>query len=422
MDVQHRQLAMKARGKPRDPLGSKGGARWALVVVGAMAIVCGAFVQHEMFNVDAIGAPKCGADFTPRPTPSVALRTGASMPILGLGTWLSKPGQVRRAVFDAIAAGYRHIDTAWIYNNEVEVGQGIADAIGQGLVHRRDLFVTGKLWNTFHRREDVARGLNETLENLGLSYVDLFLIHWPVSLRQGVSLAKGKPARSSDFDSNATLIETWKGMEDLAHRGLAKAIGVSNFGPRRLAHLLSNAEILPAVNQIEMHPYLPQEDLLHFCKRNGIAVTAYSPLGSPGRDTKPSGEPTLLDEDTVAAAAQAASAQAASGGVPAVTRAQALLLWAWHRGVIAIPKSVTKARIQENFDALSGMIAGRMRLTQEDFRGLCMLQRGLRYVPGTRLLKPGQTVADLWGEVDAPMCDTMGECSQQESVPSTSKS
>jgi alcohol dehydrogenase (NADP+) len=173
-----------------------------------------------------------------------------------------------------------------------------------------------------------------------------------------------------------------------------RALTFENVRARRLRlerqQVLAHASIPPAVNQIELHPYLRQNELLHFCREKNIVIMAYSPLGSPGRDTKPPGEPSLIEEKVVGDAAAAAS----------VTRGQLLLLWAWHRGVVAIPKSVTPSRISENFRAWSGIVNGSIRVQEREFARVCALERGLRYVPGDRLLRPGQTVADFWGETD----------------------
>ena len=211
----------------------------------------------------------------------VQLSNGKEMPIFGLGTWKSEPGAVRQAVLDAVAAGYRHIDCASIYGNEAEIGSALAELFASGLVTRKDLWITSKLWNNSHSPKDVAPALQQTLNSLGLDYLDLYLMHWPVAQRSDVVF----PEQASDLVSlnDVPLTATWSAMEELVDQGLCVCIGVSNFSVAKLQALLDVARIAPAVNQIELHPYLQQSQMLEFCGVNHIAVTAYSPLGSSDR-------------------------------------------------------------------------------------------------------------------------------------------
>lgn len=213
--------------------------------------------------------------------PSFTLNTGAKIPAIGLGTWQSDKGLVKDAVAHALKHGYRHIDAALVYQNEDEVGQGLKEGFATG-IKREDVFVTTKLWNTFHRKAE--QGLDQSLKSLGLDYVDLLLMHWPVPMnREGNHpLLPTLPDGSRDLDKEWSYTQTWHEMEKLLKTGKVKAIGVSNFSVKFLENLLKEAKVVPAVNQIENHPYLPEQDIVDFCKSKGILVEAYSPLGSTG--------------------------------------------------------------------------------------------------------------------------------------------
>ena len=209
------------------------------------------------------------------------LNTGAKIPAVGLGTWQSDPGEVKAAVAHALKAGYRHVDAAFVYGNENEVGEGLKEAFDSG-IKREDVFVTSKLWNTYHRKPEDC--LDEGLKKLGLDYMDLYLIHWPVPMSPNGShpLFPRHPDGSRDLDLEWSHIDTWKNMEKLLKTGKTKAIGVSNYSKKFLEDLLPHCTVVPAANQIENHPYLPQQEISEFCKEKGILVEAYSPLGSTG--------------------------------------------------------------------------------------------------------------------------------------------
>jgi len=304
------------------------------------------------------------------------------MPAFGLGTWKSAPGEVYAAVKTAIESGYRHIDCAPIFGNEKEVGQALRECFDEGLVRREELWITSKLWNTEHLEDDVIPALEKTLSDLQLEYLDLYLIHWPVSLKSGV----GFPQSAEDFLSpeEAPISATWKAMEAAVENGLTRHIGVSNFGVKRLKALLETAVHPPEMNQVESHPYLQQQSLLEFCHAHNIHLTAYSPLGSPDRPEglKAANEPSLLDNPVIKAIA--ADKQASSG--------QILISWALHRGVSVIPKSVNPKRIQENFEAQS------VELNASDIERINELEKGFRYVTGSFWTFEGGpfTMENIW--------------------------
>jgi len=264
----------------------------------------------------------------------IQFNNGLSIPVLGLGTWKSKPGEVAEAVEYAIKAGYRHIDCAACYGNEVEVGQGIK-AAG---VARSELFITSKLWNNKHHPEDVEAACRESLKDLGLDYLDLYLIHWPISFQRGdIKFPKNEDG-SVKYDVNIHPTDTWLAMEKLVGKGLVKSIGLSNFNSEQVQDVLDKGTIKPVTNQVECHPYLNQARLLAFCQARGITLTAFSPLGSPDRPWAKPSDPRLLDDEKLVGLAAKYNK----------SPAQILLKWQVQRGVIVIPKSVTPARISEN--------------------------------------------------------------------------
>jgi len=190
--------------------------------------------------------------------PTIKLNTGDSIPAFGLGTWKSSPGVVYETVKDAIDVGYRHIDCALVYGNENEVGAGIQEKIKEGVVKREDLFITSKVWNTYHSTHKVKECLQETLKSLGTEYVDLYLIHWPFGYQEGGELFP-KNAEGTVILNDIDYLDTWKGMEECFKLGLAKAIGLSNFNHEQIDRVLSVATVKPAVLQVECHPYLNQK-------------------------------------------------------------------------------------------------------------------------------------------------------------------
>ena len=241
--------------------------------------------------------------------PDITLNNGQRIPQLGFGVFLVRPQDTVAAVSTALQAGYRHIDTAEMYGNEREVGE----AITRSDLDRSEVFITSKLSNDAHRPDDARRAFDESLKALGVGYLDLFLIHWPLPTR---------------YDGD--YVSTWKTLEEFYRDGRVRSIGVSNFQPHHLRRLHSESEIIPAVNQIEVNPYLTQDELRGFCAQHQIAVEAWSPLGRGN----------VLADPTIGTIARRA----------AKTPAQVVLRWHLQRGDIVFPKSVTPDRIRENID------------------------------------------------------------------------
>ncbi|WP_022885643.1 aldo/keto reductase [Glaciibacter superstes] len=241
--------------------------------------------------------------------PSITLNDGHTIPQLGFGVFKVEPTETKRIVSDALRVGYRHLDTAAIYGNE----QGVGDAIATSGIDRGELYVTTKLWNA--RQGDALDAFDESLEKLGLDYVDLYLIHWPA------------PA-------NGRFVDAWKSLEKIRESGRARSIGVSNFEEAHLQRLLAETEVVPAVNQIELHPAHQQQKVTEFARRKGIAIEAWGPLGQ--------GKYPLFEETVVAVAAEAHDK----------TPAQVVIRWHLQTGNIVFPKSNSRERMAENFDVL----------------------------------------------------------------------
>lgn len=314
---------------------------------------------------------------------TLSLHDGTSFPAFGLGTWLSESEHVYRAVREALKLGYRHIDAAWIYFNEEEVGRGIRESIAAGDVTREELWVTTKLWNDMHDPGDVEAGLDASLEQLGLDYVDLYLVHWPVAHPKGVV----RPKTGNEFLSPpaSSLEATWEAMAKLPSTDKTRQVGVSNFSVSKVELISEAVGVAPAVNQVELHPYNAQPELLAGMKKRGVAVTAYSPLGSSGRpdSMRREEETRLLDDPTIGDIA----------GAHDCGPAQVLIAWALARGTAVIPKSTNPERIAQN------LAATKVTLTDDELRRIGELNRNERYVTGDFWCPKGSphTLESLWG-------------------------
>ena len=240
--------------------------------------------------------------------PTIVLNNGVEIPQLGFGVFQIDPAETKDATLAAFEVGYRHIDTAQMYGNE----KGVGEAVAASGIDRSEIFVTSKLNNGFHAHDDALTAFDRSLDELGFDYLDLFLIHWPL------------PGIDVDF------VETWKALEEIYRSGRAKSIGVSNFQPTHLRRLVQETDIVPAVNQIEVHPYLTQDEVRAVCAEHGIAVEAWSPIA----------QGLVLDNPTI-------KGIATDHGK---STAQVVLRWHVQRGDIIFPKSVTRARVEENFD------------------------------------------------------------------------
>ncbi|KAI9270616.1 NADP-dependent oxidoreductase domain-containing protein [Phascolomyces articulosus] len=267
--------------------------------------------------------------------PNYKLTSGYDFPAIGYGTFggPNAPSEVYEGTKHALAAGYRHIDTAYIYETEEAVGK----AIRESGIDRKDLFITTKLFQTFHEPQHVRPALERSLKLLGLDYVDLYLMHWPFAWKfHGYEFKdlSYKDANGRRELIDVSIVDTYRAMEELVKAGLVKSIGVSNFTIPMLEQISKECEIPPAVNQVEIHPSLPQEELLAYAKKQNIILTAYSPLGNPGHR----GKPVMLDHPAVLNAAKKYN----------TTPVQILLNWGVSRGYSVIPKSVTPERIKAN--------------------------------------------------------------------------
>ena len=277
------------------------------------------------------------------PSSTLPLSSGHAIPALGLGTWRSPPGVVQKAVTAALMAGYRHLDCAWTYENEAEVGEGIAAAISatassSSPITRSSLFVTSKVWNNQQLPDDLVACCRSSLSKLGLSYLDLYLVHWPVAfaLLPGNKFAENEGKTDRHY-ADVSRQQVWQAMESLVDAGLVRSIGVSNHNLQQLHDILSYCRHAPVTNQVECHPFLNQRFLYNNMKQLGITLTAYCPLGNVARDAAEASQGCMLDS-TLAAIAAARQR----------TVAQVMLRWHLQCGHVVIPKSSSPQRIEEN--------------------------------------------------------------------------
>jgi len=298
---------------------------------------------------------------------SFKFRNGDTVEAIGLGTWKSDPGKVGAAVESALKTGYRHIDCAAVYGNEAEVGNALAETFSTTDINRENVHITSKLWNTAHRKQDVIPALKKSLNDLKLDYLDLYLMHWPVAFKPGL---EGFPQGEEDYLSldEVPIIETWEAMLEAKQQGLIRHAGVSNFSIEKLEDLKSKTDDFPEMNQVELHPYLQQQELVDYGKANDMLITAYSPLGSSDRPEmmKSDDEPALLDNDVIGSIAEKHDA----------TPAQVLIKWAVERDTIVIPKSTNEGRIAENLKSAE------IDLDSEDHEKIKELNIPYRYLDG----------------------------------------
>ncbi|GAB5404938.1 MAG: aldo/keto reductase [Aureliella sp.] len=281
---------------------------------------------------------------------SLHLANGDRVASVGLGLWKIENSATADMVYSAIKAGYRHLDAACDYGNEKEAGQGIRRAIDDGLCTREELWVTSKLWNTYHHGDHVKPALEKSLADLGLEYLDLYLIHFPIATKYVAIEHRYPPGWFFDpaiespkmVADSVPVSETWGAMERLHESGLVRHIGISNFGCSLIRDLLSYASVRPSVLQVESHPYLVQDKLLRYCQQENIAYTAFSPLGAPSY--VPLGMAT--NSDSVLELDIVKSIASQHGKSPA----QVVLRWGVQRGTAVIPKTANPARLAENID------------------------------------------------------------------------
>lgn len=309
------------------------------------------------------------------------LNNGVSIPAVGFGTFANEgaKGQTYAAVIHALRTGYRHLDCAWAYFNEDEVGEAIRDFLKENTsVKRSDLFVCTKVWNHLHEKDEVKWSLNDSLKRLQLDYVDLFLIHWPIAAEKDTNAGPkigpdGKYVIKKELTENPE--PTWRAMEELYEEGKTRSIGVSNWTIAGLEKLLKFAKVKPQVNQVEIHPFLPNDDLVQYCFKNDIMPAAYSPLGSqnqvPSTGEKVNTNKTLIDI-------------AEKGNN---TLAQVLIAWGLKRGYVVLPKSSTPSRIESNFKHIE--------LSDADFQAVNKVAEGRH----TRFVNMKDTFGyDVWPE------------------------
>lgn len=300
--------------------------------------------------------------------------TTSKMPQLGLGTWKAPTGVVSKVVLEAIRKGYRAIDCACDYGNESEVGEGITQALRENEnIKRDDLFITSKLWNTYHRHEHVRPALMKTLGDLNLEYLDLYLIHFPIPLKYVTFEKRYPPEWIHDPESrdeaclvldNVRITETWKALEELVDEGLIKHIGICNYPAILVMELLKSCKIKPSVLQIELHPYLQQSKLIEFCNHNDIKVTAFSPFGAASYKSLGMDQGDDLFSEGVLKKISETHGRSV---------AQVMLRWAVQRGTIVIPKTCKVERLTENMDVFD------WSLSEQDMLDIKCLEKGKRY-------------------------------------------
>uniref|UniRef100_Q155V9 D-xylose reductase [NAD(P)H] n=1 Tax=Aspergillus glaucus TaxID=41413 RepID=Q155V9_ASPGL len=312
------------------------------------------------------------------------LNNGVTIPGVGFGTFASEgsKGESYNATLHALRTGYRHLDCAWFYQNEEEIGEAIRDFLKENSsVKREDIFVCTKVWNHLHRYEDVIWSVENSLKRLQLDYIDLFLVHWPIAAEKETQEqpkigADGKYVILHDLTENPE--PTWRAMEKIYEDGKARAIGVSNWNISDFEKLFKFAKVKPTVNQIEIHPFLPNEELVQYCFKHDVLPAAYSPLGS--QNQVPTTGERVSENKTLNDIAQ-------KGGN---TLAQVLIAWGLRRGYVVLPKSGNPARIESNFKSIN--------LSDEDYEAVNAVAKGRHF----RFVNMKDTFGyDVWPEETA---------------------
>ena len=264
----------------------------------------------------------------------IALNNGSgAIPALGFGTLIPDPVATRTATKAALEAGFRQLDASERYRNEEQVGEGMQEVFKAGKIKREDVFIATKLWNNNHRPERVKPAFEASLKRLQIEYVDLYLIHTPFAFQPGDEQDPRDTNGNVIYDKGVTLLDTWRALEGLVDEGKCKAIGLSDINLDQTKEIFEAARIKPAVVHVESHPYLPQWELLDYCRQNGIVLQAFAALGH-------SSKPSLLDDPVITGIARRVNK----------TPAQVLLAWAIQRGTALLTTSKTPSRIKENFD------------------------------------------------------------------------
>ncbi|GLU20912.1 hypothetical protein SLE2022_370880 [Rubroshorea leprosula] len=306
------------------------------------------------------------------------LNCGITIPLIGMGTYSFQNHMetTEQAIHMALQMGYRHFDTAKIYGSEPAVGNALRQAIEEGIVQREDVFVTSKLWSSDHH--DPVSALKHTLENLGMEYLDMYLVHWPLKLKPGLCY----PVPNEEDFELLDLEATWGGMEKCLHMGLCRCIGLSNFSGKKTEDLLNFASVPPAVNQVEMHPMWRQRKLRQVCADHKIHLSAYSPLGGPGNSW---GTTAVVENPVIQSIAIKHKA----------TPAQVALKWGLSNGASVIVKSFKQERLKENISSIN------LKLDEQDLLEIDKLEerkimRGEFLVNNTT--SPYKTIEDLWDD------------------------
>ncbi|XP_058090991.1 NADP-dependent D-sorbitol-6-phosphate dehydrogenase-like [Magnolia sinica] len=293
----------------------------------------------------------------------IALSSGYKMPVMGLGVWRMEEKSIRDLILNAIQIGYRHFDCAADYKNEEEVGEALAEAFHTGLIKREDLFITTKLWNSDHGH--VVEACKDSLKNLKLEYLDLYLVHFPIATKHtGVGATDSALDEHGvlDIDTTISLETTWHSMEDLVSMGLVRSIGISNYDIFLTRDCLAYSKIKPAVNQIETHPYFQRDSLVKFCQKHGICITAHTPLGGATANTEWFGTVSCLDDPVLKGLAEKYKK----------TVAQVILRWGIQRKTVVIPKTSMTERLRENFQVFD------FEISEEDMDTIKRVDRKYR--------------------------------------------